>query len=120
MESQYQQRVRERILDSGSLIRAVFTGSQKGTSQPWNKVTVRPVEIKGEIHLQFSYFDDQKDTTKNYLDEAASKVDELLALPFRNIFVESKAGGLQINISKRGKALVNEVKPAKTTVKTDF
>jgi len=111
MEQDYRQLVRERILASEILIRATFSGQQKGSSLLWNKVIVRPVEIKGEINLQASYFDEKKDITKNYpLDEAASKVDELLALPFRNIFVESTTGGLQVNISKKGKALVNEVK----------
>ena len=108
MEPDYQQLVRERILKRTALTRAVFSGQQKGASLPWTKVVVRPVELKGEIHLQFSYFDEKKDITKNYLEEAASKVDELLALPFRNIFVESGDGNLQVNISKKGKALVSE------------
>jgi SAM-dependent methyltransferase len=108
----YKQLVRERILQRESLIRAAFTGEQKGSSLPWVKVTVRPVELKGQVHLQFSYFDEKKDITKNYLEESAAKVDELLALPFRNIFVESSAGNVQVNISKKGKALVNETKPS--------
>ncbi len=113
MESDYKSLIRERILQSTSLIRAVFTGGQKGSSLPWVKVVVRPVELKGQVHLQFSYFDEKKDVTKNYLEEAAAKVDELLALPFRNIFVESSAGNVQVNISKKGRALVNESRPSK-------
>ena len=121
MESDYKQLIRDRILVKDELIRATFSGEQKGSSLLWNKVVVRPVEIKGEIHLQFSYFDDKKDITKNYLlDEAASQVDELLALPFRNIFVESADGNVQVNISKKGKALVNEVKPSKTSAETNL
>ncbi|HQV92864.1 MAG TPA: methyltransferase [Anaerolineales bacterium] len=121
MDVEYKKLVRERILSRDELIRATFSGGQKGSSLLWNKVVVRPVEIKGEIHLQFSYFDDKKDITKNYLlDEAASQVDELLALPFRNIFVESADGNVQVNISKKGKALVNEVKPSKTSAETNL
>ncbi len=110
MDSDYKALIRERILASDSLIRAVFSGAQKGASVPWAKVIVRPVEIKGELHLQFSYFDEKKDITKNHLEDAAAKVDELLALPLRNIFVESSDGNLQVNISKKGKALVSEPK----------
>ena len=110
MDSDYKQQVREKILARDTLVRAVFSGEQKGSSLPWTKVIVRPVEIKGELHLQFSYFDEKKDITKNYLEDAAAKVDELLALPFRNIFVESRDGNLQVNISKKGKALVSEPK----------
>ena len=120
MEVDYKKLVRERILARDGLIRATFSGGQKGSSLAWNKVIVRPVEIKGEIHLQFSYFDDKKDITKNHLADAASKVDELLALPFRNIFVESADGNVQVNISKRGKAVVSEPKSSKTHVETNL
>jgi SAM-dependent methyltransferase len=115
MEQNYKQLVRDRIRARESLIRAVFSGEQKGSSLPWVKVIVRPVELKGQVHLQFSYFDEKKDITKNYLEEAESKVDELLALPFRNIFIESSDGNLQVNISKKGKALVNETKSSTAT-----
>ena len=120
MEVDYKKLVRERILARDELIRATFSGEQKGSSLAWNKVIVRPVEIKGEIHLQFSYFDDKKDITKNHLADAASQADELLALPFRNIFVESADGNVQVNISKRGKAVVSEPKSSKTHVETNL
>src|SRR5688572_11186417 len=109
MEPDYKKQVHERILNQDSFVRAVFSGGQKGTLLQWVKVVVRPVEIKGEINLQFSYFDEKKDITKNYsFEEAAAYVDELLALPFRNIFVEDSKGSLQVNISKKGKSLINE------------
>ena len=120
MEVDYKKLVRERILARDELIRATFSGEQKGSSLAWNKVIVRPVEIKGEIHLQFSYFDDKKDITKNHLADAASQADELLALPFRNIFVESADGNVQVNISKKGKAVVSEPKSSKTHVETNL
>ena len=118
MDSDHKQLVRERILEGGTFIRAVFSGEQKGSSVPWVKVVVRPVELKGQVYLQFSYFDEKKDITKNHLEEAASKVDELLALPFRNIFVESNTGNLQVNFTKKGKALVSKSRP--TEVNTDL
>lgn len=109
MEVDYKQRVRGRILAPESLIRAVFSGQQKGSAVPWVKVILRPVELKGEMRLQISWFDEKKDVTKNYpFDEAASQIDELLALPFRNIFVENNEGNLQVNFSKKGKAIVSE------------
>ena len=111
MEQKYKKQVHEHILNQDTFVRAVFSGGQKGSPLPWVKVLVRPVEIKGLINLQFSYFDEKKDITKNYsFEEIPVKVDELLTLPFRNIFVENTTGSLQINISKKGKALVNEAK----------
>jgi SAM-dependent methyltransferase len=112
MDSDYKQLVRERILASDTFIRAVFSGEQKGASVPWVKVVVRPVELKGQLHWQFSYFDEKKDISKNHLDDAAVKVDELLALPFRNIFVESSEGNIQVNFTKKGKALISRSKPS--------
>jgi len=117
MDQDYKALVRERILASGTLIRATFSGRQKGSSLQWVKVILRPVELKGEINLQVSWFDEKKDVTKNYsFDEAAAQVDELLALPFRNIFVENSAGNLQVNISKKGKALVSEPRSAASPI----
>jgi SAM-dependent methyltransferase len=116
MDSDYKQLVRAKILDREALIRAVFSGEQKGAALPWTKVSVRPVKLKGEIHLQFSYFDEKKDITKNHLEDAAAKLDELLALPFRNIFVESNDGNLQVNISKKGKVLVSKPRSAAAPV----
>jgi len=116
MDLDYKQQVRVKILARETLIRAVFSGAQKGSALPWTKVTIRPVEIKGELHLQFSHFDEKKDVTKNHLEDAPAKVDELLALPFRNIFVESSNGNLQVNISKKGKALVSGPKSTSTPV----
>ncbi|HEY5731875.1 MAG TPA: SAM-dependent methyltransferase [Anaerolineales bacterium] len=118
MDSDHKQLIRERVLARDAFVRAVFSGEQKGSSVPWVKVVVRPVELKGQLHWQFSYFDEKQDITKNYLDEAASKLDELLALPFRNIFVESSAGNVQINFTKKGRTLVSRSKPS--VAKTDF
>lgn len=115
MDSDYIHLVRARLLARDSLIRGAFCGTQKGASLPWVRATVRPVELKGQIHLQFSYFDKKQDITRNYLDEAPAKVDELLALPFRNIFIESADGNLQVNISKKGKAVVKESGPSAGT-----
>lgn len=119
MERDYKHLVRKKILGDG-FIRATFSGEQKSASLKWKKAIVRPVEVRGEIRLQFSYFDEKKDITKNYSPhEAASKVDELLALPFRNIFVESVNGGVQVNVSKKGKAVVSEVKPSRSSAQPD-
>ena len=117
MDRDYKDLVRERILARDSFVRAVFSGQQKGLSLPWIKVVVRPVEIKDEINLQVSWFNEKKDVTKNYsFDEVAFQIDELLALPFRNIFVENSTGNLQVNISKKGKALVSEPRSTATPV----
>jgi SAM-dependent methyltransferase len=59
-------------------------------------------------HIQFSYLDEKQDTTKNYADEAAAKLEELLDLPFRNIHVQTTEGDLQVQFTKRGRAIVHQ------------
>ena len=65
MIAEYKQTTRDQILDIETLLRAVFSGSQRGQVLNWTKVVIRPVMIKGQIHLQFSYFDEHKDISKN-------------------------------------------------------
>lgn len=113
MASEHIAKVRSLILTSHSLVRAIFSGRQRGTTLAWIKVTVRPVQIKGAFHWQFSYFDEHKDITKNYTAaEAGGKVDELLNLPFKNIHVETTENSLQVTITKKGKTLIHEAKRA--------
>jgi SAM-dependent methyltransferase len=71
-------------------------------------VVIRPVEIRGRRHWQVSHFDERKDITKNY-DAAtvSAKLDELLALPFKSLRVESTAGTLQVQFSRKGKLSVH-------------
>lgn len=121
MENNYTDNVRSRILARDTFIRAQFTGMQKGAELNWLKVVIRPVEIKGIIHLQFSFFDEKKDVSKNYtFEEASARIDEVLGLPFRNIFIENTTGSLQVNISKKGKALMNERKAHALPVVVDM
>ena len=51
--------------------RATFGGAVRGPQKtsPWARVVVRPVDLRGQRHLQFSYFDAKKDVTKNYRGE---------------------------------------------------
>lgn len=91
------------------LVRATFSGSLPGQTPPWIRVVVRPVLLKAERFLQFSYFDSKKDITKNYSGtEAGERLDELLSLSFRNFHVETTTQVIQVNLSKKGKPLVHE------------
>src|SRR5437764_6919584 len=62
--------------------RATFGGAarRQGPS-PWVRVAIRPVELRGERYLQFSYFDVKKNITKNFRGrEIAPRLDEILDL----------------------------------------
>ena len=104
----YRQLLRERILDVDELVKATFSGQQRGQTLPWTRVVLRPVIVKERKQIQFSYFDEKRDTTKNYAGrEAESRLDELLALPFRNYHVATTAEEVQVNISQKGTPLIS-------------
>ncbi len=88
--------------------RATFAGVPRGdTPSPWVRVVVRPVELRGERQLQFSYFDAKKDTTRNYsASEAAAPLTEVLAVGFSGIHITTDAEELDLRTTKKGKVLV--------------
>jgi SAM-dependent methyltransferase len=103
----YKQQVKAQLL-ADDLVRAVFSGRQRGHEGRYERAVVRPVEIRGRRHLQVSLFDAQKDYTTNYdAAEQTRAADELLAMPFKNIHVQTGAGELQVNISKKGRPVVS-------------
>jgi SAM-dependent methyltransferase len=104
---EYQQLVRQHILDEPTFVRAVFGGRRRGHTVPWRKVIVRPLLIKATRHLQFSYIDEKQDITKNYAEQAEERLDELLLVPFKNIHVQTTEGTLQVQFTRKGKAIVH-------------
>ncbi|MEK7673062.1 MAG: methyltransferase [Patescibacteria group bacterium] len=104
--------------DEEALLKATFSKSQA----EWVRVTMRPIIIKGQRYVQFSYYDKRKCTVKNYSGREYEKaVKELLAMGFKNIFVETVEGSARLLTNKKGKVKVNE-KAAKSSesVKVDL
>jgi len=92
--------------------RATFAGTVRGQNpQRWNRVVVRPVEIRGERQLQFSYFDDRKDVTKNAVGEdAEQRLRELIDVGFAGIHVSTGEEEIDVRVTKKGKAIVGRSK----------
>ena len=112
MAEDYVSALKTRMLDAGLFRRALFRGRRKGQSLPWERVTVRPVQIRGGRHLQFSYFDGRKDITKNYSGaEAEARLDELLALPFKSITVQTAVETLRLQFSRKGRPILHRDAP---------
>ncbi|MCB9006879.1 MAG: SAM-dependent methyltransferase [Ardenticatenaceae bacterium] len=104
----YQDRIRESVLDEANFVRATFSGRQRGQEIRWQKLELRPVEVKGQRHLQFSFFDEKQNIVKNYLGETAvTELTSALDLPFRNFHIISQTETIQINLSKKGKPIIN-------------
>ena len=107
--------VREAVHDERTFLRLTVTGAIRGAELPWVKVVVRPVLVRGQRRLQFSYFDAKKDTTRSFSGDAAlTKLDEALAMPFSQFHVQSTTGDLHVRITKKGRAVIGRGKASRS------
>jgi SAM-dependent methyltransferase len=100
--------VRQLLLDEG-LIRAVGTGRRRAATPRWNRVELRPVELRAGRRLQLVEHDGARPLTRNVEPgpEAAGAIDALLKEPFGNWYVETAEQTLQLRVTKRGEAQVH-------------
>ena len=138
----YKQLIRESILNDEGFIKATFSGQHRDravgagverrdvslppsvgelASARWKKVIVRPVLVRDKKHTQFSYFDAKKDITKNYQgDESAEKLEQLIALEFKHVHVQTTDNNLAITITHKGKAIISNTKPVNQLQETNL
>lgn len=77
-------------------------------------MAVRAIHLRGEPHLQFSYFDERKDVTRNVPTANVGPVlDELIGWAFSAVHLSTAAEEIDLQLSKKGKVLVRS-KPAAT------
>lgn len=96
--------------------RATFGGTARGEDSPWVRVVLRPIELRGERHLQFSYFDQKKNVTKNYtVSELDAPLAELLNSGFAGIHLSTSGEEVDIRTTKKGKVLVGRRKVTSTS-----
>jgi len=99
--------VLDTVRDSG-FRRGTFGGAVRNDPpSPWQRVTLRAIELRGQPHFQFSYFDGKKDFAKNFtLDEATTPLSEVLEIGFAGIHLETATEAIDIRTSKKGKVFV--------------
>jgi SAM-dependent methyltransferase len=103
----YKNTIQEAVLDDAGFVRATFSGRQRGQTLAWKRLVVRPVMVKGTRHLQFSFFDEKQNIVKNYVGETAvSQLNDALNLLFRNFHIITQTETIQINLTKKGKAII--------------
>lgn len=104
----------ERLADlcsGGELIRMIFSGKRK-KSVEYNKVSIRPVEISGQVLLQAEYTYDKKVTHENLsCREAAALALQLVTEDFKQVNAFTLSEDVQILASKPEKARIT-TKPA--------
>ncbi|MGL6095312.1 MAG: class I SAM-dependent methyltransferase, partial [Fimbriiglobus sp.] len=95
--------------------RATFAGPVRRGPTPWVRVVVRPVDLRGGRHLQFTYSDGRRESAKNLLPaDAGPALAELLALGFAGVHVSSGPDELDVRTSKKGKVTVGRSAAADT------
>jgi SAM-dependent methyltransferase len=113
MTEAYKEQIKNLVLDEEQFVRLIMKGRPHDSAVPWRQVVVRPVLIKKDRHLQFSYFTEKQDITRNFRGfQASEKLDEILALPFNAISVQSRDANLHVQITKKGRAIVHREKAA--------
>ena len=95
-----------RILNTQSFVRAVLSGRRRNMVVDFERIDIRPVEIKGVLNLQLMQNDGRATTTKN-LPPSALEIDQLLNSGYANILVESTEEAYSIRITKSGDAQVH-------------
>ena len=88
--------------------RAMFGGVRRRPGDsPWLRAEIRPIELRGDRQLQFSYFDAKKNIVKNHrLDDIHAPLAELLALGFAGIHVSTTVEEVDIQTTKKGKTII--------------
>jgi hypothetical protein len=88
--------------------RATFAGAVRGATAPrWQRVVIRPILLRDEPHLHFSYFDAKKNITHNYrVSEGAEPLDEVLRVGFAGIHLATNTEEVDVRTTKKGKVLI--------------
>ena len=111
MVVEYKEQVKRLVLDEQIFVRLTMKGQSQDAGMSWRQVIVRPVLIKNERYLQFSYFSQKQNITKNHRgSEASQKLDEILALPFNTIVVQSTMEDLRVQITPKGNVILHRDK----------
>lgn len=104
----YRQAIHGRIFDETSFIEATFKAKEGDTTLSWQRVTIRPVLIRGERYQQFSYFDGRQTTVQNHQEqESEEALNDLLAARLKSIQVKTTTETLQVQFSRKGRPLLH-------------
>lgn len=95
-----------KILDTNNLVRVVLSGRRRNMEVEFERIDIRPVEIKGHIRLQFSVNDGRVTTVKN-LEADPDAIFLLLGSGYSNILIEGTEMTMSIRITKQGQAHIH-------------
>jgi SAM-dependent methyltransferase len=91
--------------------RATFAGATRGAACEWVRVVIRPIDLRGDKHFQFSYQGAKKAVTRNYLeDELEAPLDELVGYGFAGVHITTNAEEIDVRTSRKGRVHVGRHK----------
>ena len=99
----------ELISDQNNFVRAVLSGRRRNMQTEYERIDIRPVQLKDGLRLQLILSEEKQDTTKN-IGIDAEKILELLNGGYANVLVEFTTGSYSLRITKKGEALIHEAK----------
>ena len=99
------------ISDIENLSRVVLSGRRRNFQPEFERIVIRPVQIKEQIKYQVVESDGRQDFTKN-LTETELDITKLLNAGYANILIELVDGTFSLRITKKGEALIREDKVA--------
>ena len=112
----YRTLVKRAASDERTFLRLTLSGRIPGQDLPYTRITVRPVLLKAGRRWQFAYFKAPGCTVSNVSARVLGEsLDEVLALPFSHVELQSAEGNLHVRLTRKGKVLVTRGKPAATS-----
>jgi hypothetical protein len=102
-------RAAELIQDKERFVRAVLSGRRRNMQTAYERIDIRPVQLKDGLKLQLVLSEAKQDTTKN-IEVETSAILELLNSGYANVLVEFTTGSYSVRITKKGEALIHEGK----------
>lgn len=99
----------ELIVNQDNFVRAVLSGRRRNMQTNYERIDIRPVQLKDGLKLQLILSEEKQNTTKN-IDVDREKILELLTSGYANVLVEFSTGSYSIRITKKGEALIHESK----------
>ncbi len=105
------------VMLNHKLISGVLSGKKQKDAVEYNKVTIKPVNIKGDIQIQFTYKFDKKVTHSNLsYDSALEEILYLMDKCFKQTVLFTTEADYQIFTNKKGKEKILKNKPTKEIV----
>ena len=95
----------EQQIKSDRFVRAVLSGRRRNMQTEFERIDIKPVQIKEEIKWQLISSDGKKDLTKNV--SLDFNFYNLFKSGYANLLVETESESFQLRITKKDEALLS-------------